>query len=125
MTYPADVDAIGAARKDVVGLARAAGAGEEKLADIELAVSEAVTNALLHAYTSTGARGDAFTIAISRDQPLFSVWVTDEGHGAPPESPSTGLGLGLDLMVQVCERVLIGVLDDGRTQVEMRFDLAA
>jgi hypothetical protein len=51
------------------------------------------------------------------------VWVTDEGQGVTPDGPSPGLGLGLELMARICERVLIGVVEDGRTQVEMRFDL--
>jgi len=43
--------------------------------------------------------------------------VTDEGRGGPPQLPSPGLGLGLQLMSQLCERMVIGVLHDGRTQV--------
>jgi hypothetical protein len=54
---------------------------------------------------------------------LFSVWVTDDGQGVTPTVPSPGLGLGLEVMARLCERVVIGVLKDGRTQVEMRFDL--
>jgi serine/threonine-protein kinase RsbW len=124
-TYPATVEAVAAARREVVGMAREAGASQGTLADIELAVSEASTNALLHAYASTGTRGEAFAISTASSGILFSVWVTDEGQGGPPDVPSPGLGLGLDMMSKLCERVVIGVLQDGRTQVEMRFDLRA
>jgi anti-sigma regulatory factor (Ser/Thr protein kinase) len=123
MTYPATAEAVGVARRQVVRIAREAGASQEALADIELAVSEASTNAILHAYASTGTRGEAFTISTACKGTLFSVWVTDEGQGGTPNVPSPGLGLGLELMSRLCERVLIGVLKDGRTQVEMRFDL--
>jgi len=123
--YPATVDAIGAARRQVVRIAREAGASPEALADIELAVSEASTNAVLHAYASPGTRGEAFTISTAASGTLFSVWVTDEGQGGVPHVPSPGLGFGLQLMARVCERVVIGVLKDGRTQVEMRFHLRA
>jgi anti-sigma regulatory factor (Ser/Thr protein kinase) len=86
-------------------------------------VSEAATNAILHAYASTETRGEAFTISTASNGSLFSVWVTDEGQGGTPNVPSPGLGLGLKLMARLCERLLIGVLKDGRTQIEMRFDL--
>jgi serine/threonine-protein kinase RsbW len=122
-TYPATAEAVGAARRQVVRIAREAGASKGALADIELAVSEASTNAILHAYASDGTRGEAFTISTACKRALFSVWITDEGRGGTPNVPSPGLGLGLELMAQLCRRVLIGVLKDGRTQVEMRFDL--
>jgi len=123
LTYPATAEAVGAARRQVAGIARAAGASDEAVAEIELAVSEASTNAVLHAYASTGLRGRAFTVSTACERALFSVWITDEGQGAAPSVPSPGLGLGLELMDELCERVVIGVLRDGRTQVEMRFDL--
>lgn len=124
-TYPATSDAVHAARSDVARIARDAGASQEALADIKIAVSEASTNAVIHAYVSPGKHGATFTISTATNGPRLSVWVTDEGKGGPPDIPSSGLGLGLQLMARLCERVLIGVLKDGRTQVEMRFDLRA
>jgi len=88
-------------------------------------VSEASTNAVIHAYASPGKRGSTFAISTATAGPRFSVWVTDEGRGGTRDVPSLGLGLGLQLMARLCDRVLIGVLKDGRTQVEMRFDLRA
>jgi anti-sigma regulatory factor (Ser/Thr protein kinase) len=123
--YPATAEAVCAARSEVARIARAAGASQEALADIKIAVSEASTNAVIHAYASHGKRGATFTISTATAGPRFSVWVTDEGRGGTPDVPSPGLGLGLQLMARLCDRVLIGVLKDGRTQVEMRFDLRA
>jgi anti-sigma regulatory factor (Ser/Thr protein kinase) len=122
-TYPATTQAVGAARRHVVRIAQEAGATPAALADIGLAVSEATTNAILHAFASTGNRGEAFTISTACKRSFLSVWITDEGQGGTSKVPSPGLGLGLELMAQLCERVLIGVLKDGQTQVEMRFDL--
>jgi serine/threonine-protein kinase RsbW len=122
-TYPASADSVGAARRDVVRMARDAGASRDMLADIELAVSEASTNAVIHAYTLSGARGESFTVAAAFQGAQFSVWVTDEGQGAQSGARSPGLGLGLEIMTKLSDRLVIGVLDDGRTQVEMRFRL--
>ena len=123
LSYPATAQAIGAARTQVMRTAREAGASPAALADIALAVSEASTNAVLHAYTSAGTRGEAFTISTASRGALFSVWITDDGQGGIPDIPRPGLGKGLELIARLCERVLIGVRKDGRTQVEMRFDL--
>ena len=112
-TYPATTEAVGAARRQVVRIAQEAGATQAALTDIALAVSEATTNAILHAYASTGSRGEAFTVSTACKRSFFSVWIADEGRGGTPTVPSPGLCLGLQLMAQLCERVLIGVLRDG------------
>jgi len=122
-TYPATADAVPAARGAVALIALEAGASEPALADIKLAVGEALSNAVFHAYAASGARGDTFTVSTAADGPLFSVWVTDAGQGGTPELPSSGLGLGLQLMANLCERLELGALKDGRSQVELRFDL--
>lgn len=122
-TYPATGASVGIARRHVVRMARDAGASNDALADIELAVSEASTNAVMHAYVPSGERGETFTIAVASEGAHFSVWVTDEGKGGRRIGPSPGAGLGLEIMARLSERLLIGVLEDGRTQVEMRFDL--
>jgi serine/threonine-protein kinase RsbW len=106
-----------------VRIARDAGASRDVLADIELAVSEASTNAVIHAYALSGARGETFTVAVATHDAQFRVWVADEGQGAQPGAPSPGLGLGLEIMTRLSDCLVIGVLDDGRTQVEMRFRL--
>ena len=121
--YPARAESVAAARSDVVRMAGDAGASNDALADIALAVSEASTNAVMHAYALSGAPGETFTIAVASAGAQFSVWVTDEGQGGEPSAPSPGLGLGLEIMTRLSERLVIGALDDGRTQVEMRFDL--
>jgi serine/threonine-protein kinase RsbW len=123
VTYPATAVAVGAARGDVAEIARAAGASREVLADLRLAVSEAATNAVVHAYTRAGTRGDTFIVATSSRGAFLSVWVIDEGQGVTPDIPTSGVGLGLGLIGRLCERLVIGVLEDGRTQIEMRFAL--
>ena len=95
------------------------------IADIKLAVGEALSNAVFHAYAASGVRGQTFTVSTVADGPLFSVWVTDGGQGGTPDLPSAGLGLGLQLMAKLCQRLEIGVLNDGRSQVELRFDLGS
>jgi anti-sigma regulatory factor (Ser/Thr protein kinase) len=124
-TYAATAEAVPAARGEVARIAVEAGASKPALADIKLAVGEALANAVFHAHAGGEVRGESFTVATAAAGPLFSVWVTDEGQGCTPDVPSSGLGLGLPLMAKLCQRLEIGVLADGRSQVELRFDLGA
>jgi Histidine kinase-like ATPase domain len=94
-TYPATAEAVAAARRQVRREAQDAGASSEAIAAIGLAVSEASTNAVLHAYAADGTRGATFSISTASQGNIFSVWVLDEGHGGISNVPSPGLGAGL------------------------------
>ncbi len=50
----------------------------EELADIRTAVSEAVTNAIIHGY---GNRGGTVTMECTLDEDAFTITVRDEGRG--------------------------------------------
>jgi anti-sigma regulatory factor (Ser/Thr protein kinase) len=122
-TYSATPGSVRAARDAVTRLARDAGASELALADIRLAVSEASSNAVTHAFAAPGVAGSTFAVAAALYGSVLSVWVTDEGRGCAETDPSAGAGVGLSVMAQLCERLELGVLPDGRTQVELRFAL--
>jgi anti-sigma regulatory factor (Ser/Thr protein kinase) len=121
LAWPATPVSVRAARKAVVRAAREAGATEAQLIDIRLAVGEALNNAILHAYAAPGVRGATFRVSTERQDGHFSVWVGDDGLGVA--GVSDGLGLGLGLMAVASESLRVGVLDDGHTQVELRFAL--
>lgn len=67
--------------------------------DVSIAVSEAATNAILHAYPGVASSGQV-RIAVWRDDRLLVVEVADDGSGFTPgdRSVRTGLRLGLPLM---------------------------
>ena len=73
------------------------GVPEPLLSNIRLAVSEAVTNAVIHAFRG---RADGTVIAsVTMDDPEWvEVRVTDDGSGMAPRDDSPGLGLGLPLI---------------------------
>jgi serine/threonine-protein kinase RsbW len=90
------------------------------LADILLAVSEVVTNCVVHAYRNTS--GEVAMEAHHRGDTLL-LSVADTGGGMAPRHDSPGLGLGLPLVGRVAERVDIIAPSGGGTQVRMRFAL--
>jgi serine/threonine-protein kinase RsbW len=88
--------------------------------DIGLAVSEAATNAVLHAYIGDAPPGPLLLSARLMDDRVHVV-VRDHGRGMTPRPDSPGLGLGLPLMTRLADAVQITTHPDGGTEVRMTF----
>jgi anti-sigma regulatory factor (Ser/Thr protein kinase) len=99
--------------------AEANGAHGQALAAIELAVSEAVANVVVHAYP--GGTGDVTVFADVENRELELV-VTDDGEGFRTE-PAPGLGLGLGLMRQSATAFEVRDRPLGGVEVWLRFAL--
>jgi serine/threonine-protein kinase RsbW len=119
-TYAAEPASVPAIRQEVVELAVAAGAPHEQVEAIRLAVSEAVTNVVVHAYRWRPGR-IYVTAAVVSDE--LWVLIGDTGCGMNVRSDSPGLGLGLVLISQECDGFTIVTRATGGTEVRMRFDL--
>ena len=117
--YPAVAESVPRARAAVTAFAEEAGAPEERLQSIRLAASEAVTNAVLHAYDGPGS------IQISLAYVDGGLWVliADSGSGLRPRTNSRGLGLGLALIAQLADDFQIHSRGSGGTELQMRFKL--
>jgi anti-sigma regulatory factor (Ser/Thr protein kinase) len=117
----ADASSVGWARRAVAELAVAAGMQGERLEDVRLAVSEAVTNTVAYAYD--GAPGDVHVIAAVVSGELWIV-IADDGMGMSKRpSEIRGLGLGLGLMARVSDALTILTRSSGGVEVQMRFHL--
>lgn len=97
-TVPACARNVAEVRQSVVDFARANGVPESRLSDVEVAVSEAVTNAVVHAFRGVGDRGTLIVAVTVREQEWIDVRVSDDGSGMAPRDDSPGLGLGLPLI---------------------------
>ncbi len=115
---PAGPAAIPALRHAAVAFAAEHGAGEALAADVGLAVSEAVTNAVKHANAREGER---VTLAASAGNGWLEIRVIDRGTGFGTE-PSDGLGLGLAIIARLSGR--LEICQEGRgTELRMGFPL--
>src|SRR5215207_6155096 len=97
--FAADPASVAPIRRGVAEHARAAGADDTQIAELTLAVSEAATNAVVHAFADI-APGTIRVTATAGDD-TFHVVVADDGRGMKPRGDSPGLGLGLPTIAQL------------------------
>jgi serine/threonine-protein kinase RsbW len=119
-SIPADVGAPRIARSAIKDFLRGR-VDPGALADVLLAVSEVVTNCVVHAYR--GQPGGTVDLEARHTGGELLLSVADDGMGMAPRIDSPGLGLGLPLVGRIAERVDITAQADGGTLVSMRFDL--
>jgi anti-sigma regulatory factor (Ser/Thr protein kinase) len=108
------------ARKEVAAYAKAAGANRR---DVELAVAEAVSNAVVHAFA--GRDNGVITVRAELDGPNeLLVEVADNGSGITTPARSSQAGFGLPIIEAVTDSVEIHTGHRG-TRLEMRFPRAS
>jgi anti-sigma regulatory factor (Ser/Thr protein kinase) len=117
--FPAQADQVRLARREVEAYAREHGAVDPN--GIALAVSEAVTNAVIHAYVDEARPGDVQVVAERHEGNGLEIHVCDDGRGMMPRSDSPGLGVGLPLVAKLAQRFRVESRPTGGTAVSMVF----
>jgi len=115
-------EAVPALRHALVQFARTAGADAEQCEALRLAVSEAVTNVVLHAYG-----GETGLVHVNASIAGREMWVTvaDDGLGINTPSSRPGLGQGLALIGAVSDSITILRRPSGGTELRLRLALRA
>ena len=106
-------------RGGVREFARAHGASKALLIDLALAVTEAVTNCVVHAYVDRGPGTIRTSIQAGPDELI--VTVTDDGRGMQPRADSPGLGLGLPTIASLTTSMDMHAPPGGGTAITMTF----
>ena len=120
--WPARPEHVRAARHAVWEAAARAGAQEQVRHAARLAVSEAVSNVVVHSYRDESGEGH-FTLRVEWDGGELKVIVRDEGCGMAPRMDSPGAGLGLPLIATLAESFSVTAPPGGGTEVCMTFPL--
>ena len=121
-SYPADALQVPAIRRAVNGVARGWGADSATLTRIGLAVTEAATNVVLHAYRRP-QESERIYVRAHSDGPCLAVSIRDNGVGMGPRADSPGLGLGLPVIEHTTDCYEIQCADGTTgTEIRMRFD---
>jgi serine/threonine-protein kinase RsbW len=122
--FDAESASVPRARHAVTGFARAHGVPPALLGGVALAVSEACTNVVLHAYRKRTDPGH-FSVDLALKHASLWIRVRDGGMGMRPRTDSPGLGLGLPIIASTADSFAIEPCESGGTELRMRFDLSA
>jgi anti-sigma regulatory factor (Ser/Thr protein kinase) len=119
--YPAVPDSVPDVRRQLTAFAAGVGMCGEQLEGLRLVVSEAVSNAVLHAYDQE--QGEIQVTAAVVPGELW-ILIADEGAGLRADgSENRGLGLGLGWMAQFSDGLTLLTRSSGGLEVRLRFDL--
>jgi len=118
-SYQSEPASVGRARAELARFATRAGASQTLVDGLRLAVSEAVTNAVRHAYPLSS--GEVRVRARLGDDGL-QVVVSDDGCGVHGDGADRdGLGFGLSLICEVSDQMTLAPRAGGGTDVRMCF----
>jgi serine/threonine-protein kinase RsbW/stage II sporulation protein AB (anti-sigma F factor) len=120
ITLPARRASLALLRHVVRGFRDAYAIAPAAMDDIVLAINEAATNAVVHAY---GEQRGTMTVVARVDDDHLHVLVRDHGCGIAPPDDQPMLGHGLALMAHVAATFEV-VGSPAGTDVLMTFDLA-
>ena len=90
-------------RSEMAAIARECGLSDQRVGDVKLAVSEAVSNVVRHAYSRCKPGQVIATAHVDSGQ--LRIVIADTGGGMAPRSDSPGLGLGLPLMAHLADAI--------------------
>jgi serine/threonine-protein kinase RsbW len=119
---PARPDQVGFVRRQVTAYGLAHGVIDPYA--LGLAVSEAVSNAVLHAYVDATSPGEIEVIAQRHSDDGLEVRVCDDGRGMRPRPDSSGAGVGLPIIAAMTAQVQVQARRGGGTQIRMTFAAA-
>jgi serine/threonine-protein kinase RsbW len=124
LTIPAKAEYITLGRLALTGLVRSGAFDEEMLADLKLALSEACSNSVRHAYRD--GRDGVVEIRYELAPDRVAIEVVDDGSGFAPALDAEGVedlaegGLGIAIIRAVSDEFEVGARGDGEG-VRLRF----
>jgi serine/threonine-protein kinase RsbW len=119
LTLPARPENVAVVRHVLGAFAEALRLPDSMIEDMRLAVTEACTNVVRHAYTD-GEPGPV-EILIRPVDAMLQVIVTDKGRGLGPSADSSGPGLGLPLIAALTHSLEIEHAPPSGSRLRMSF----
>ena len=121
LTLPARAEYVALVRHVVAALAEALALPQQLIEDVKLAVTEACTNVVRHAYQGTEG---PLEVKVEPKSGSLTVIVTDHGTGIRPNPASDGAGLGLPLIAALASQLEIGDAEEAGSCIRMSFSAA-
>ena len=120
LSLPARAENVAVVRHAIGGLGDVLEVEDQILSDIKLAVTEACTNVVVHAYPD-GEGPMGLRASVLDDH--VAIVIHDRGRGIVPRADSPGLGLGLPLIATLADSLELGTGEAEETEVRMTFAL--
>ena len=121
---PALATSVGWLRTEAIDFASTSDVIEPPINALKLALSEAITNAVVHAFRDRDPGTVTVTITVDTPGGQVRATVTDDGSGCVPRADSPGLGLGLPMMSTLAATLNVCTPASGvGTEVTMSFPL--
>jgi serine/threonine-protein kinase RsbW len=123
LTMPARAEGVGVVRQALTGVADALDFDHSVLADMKMAVTEACTNVVVHAYEDDGM----LEVEMLAGEDGLTIVVRDHGdgiHPRPARSGAAALGLGLPLIAALSDAFELRGSAGAGTEVRMTFAYA-
>ena len=108
-------------RRAIAGFAAEAGMSDPPLADVKLAISEALSNVVMHGYPEDPDPG-VIDIEAAYSGSELHIVIADHGGGMRPRVDSPGAGLGLPIIARVAGGFEIRERHPQGTELHLRFD---
>jgi serine/threonine-protein kinase RsbW len=121
LTMPALPEGVGVVRQALAGMADALDFEASVLADMKMAVTEACSNVVVHAYDSDAG---LLEVEMSATEEGLTIVVRDHGSGIQPrpaQSEPPALGLGLPLIAALSDTFELRGSAGRGTEVRMTF----
>ena len=122
LTMPARPEGVGVVRQALAGMADALDFEPSVLADMKMAVTEACTNVVVHAYDD--ADGGVLEVEMLAAEHGLTIVVRDHGTGIQPRPARpepAALGLGLPLIAALSDSFELRGSAGAGTEVRMTF----
>lgn len=114
-------DDVARARHEVVSFALGSGLDQLEVGAVELAVGEACSNVVRHAYAADASPG-RMNIEATADAERLVVRIIDSGAGIRSRISDGGAGLGTAIIIALCDTLEVGSGPGGTgTRVTMTF----
>ena len=120
LTIPAEPQNVAVVRRLLEGVADTLGMPAGMADDVRLAVTEACTNVVRHAYEEGEG---AIDVVVRPRAETLEVVISDEGRGMGPSPDTRGPGLGLPLISALADTVELRPGRHGGSRLEMTFPM--
>jgi anti-sigma regulatory factor (Ser/Thr protein kinase) len=120
LTIPARAEYITLSRLALTGLSRLRPLSDETLADLKLAITEACSNSVRHAYPDEDGHVE---ITYTLTGEVLEIEVCDQGGGFEPEEPERAAaelaegGLGIAIIRSIADELEIGPREGGGSRL--------